>query len=469
MQTSVDGVTRTMIYDIFGQNIADYGYVGSGLERENFYRAGQLLATREFPTTQNVVWTGATGVTVSGNSISKSGTTGWGYSGAVSTQAIVSGDGYAEFTADSLDYGMYGLSHDNPDLHFNGIDYAIYTERAEGRVYVYENGTPRGQVGTWTSGDRFSVAVEGGVVKYKKNNTVLYTSSVSPTYPLFVDTSLYNGNTLSNVVISGDFTGAGLRYVLQDIQGTARVVMKSDGTVAARHDYLPFGEEIGTLGSRTTTPGYGGADANRWNYALTQRDQKSGLDHTWFRKHEGLSGRWTSPDPDRSSIVISNPQTINRFAYVHNDPVNFSDPSGLDPDLDEGLDAALIMAKWGPCASLFRGTNAAALIKSYQDNQGTRIYTAPLRSGGKPALGVGASTNRETGVIKVNVEGAYMTGMAPVYNMIGGRTTMRSVYEVGIFSGLSRIEMRAVTLIHELLHAIGSIPDDGPNAPKGQN
>jgi YD repeat-containing protein len=110
VQTLVEGVTRTMIYDIFGQNIADYSYVGSGLERENFYRAGQLLATKEFPTTQNVVWTGASGVTVSGNSITKSGTTGWGYSGAVSTQASVSGDGYAEFTADSLDYGMYGLS-----------------------------------------------------------------------------------------------------------------------------------------------------------------------------------------------------------------------------------------------------------------------------------------------------------------------------------------------------------------------
>ena len=108
---------------------------------ENIYRGGQLLATQEFPTTQNVVWTNATGVYISGNSITKSGTTGWGYSGAVSTQNIASGDGYAEFSADSLDYGMYGLSHDNPDLDYTGIDYAIFTQRAEGKVFVYENGT----------------------------------------------------------------------------------------------------------------------------------------------------------------------------------------------------------------------------------------------------------------------------------------------------------------------------------------
>ena len=87
-----------------------------------------------------------------GNSITKAGTTGWGYSGGVSSQAIASGDDYAEFTADSLDYGMYGLSHDNPDLHYTAIDYAIYTERAEGKVDVYENGTSVGQVGPAATG-----------------------------------------------------------------------------------------------------------------------------------------------------------------------------------------------------------------------------------------------------------------------------------------------------------------------------
>ena len=69
-----------------------------------------MLATQEYPTTQNVVWTSATGVTVSGNSINQVRHDGWGYSGAISSQTMVSGDGYAEFTADTLDYGIYGLS-----------------------------------------------------------------------------------------------------------------------------------------------------------------------------------------------------------------------------------------------------------------------------------------------------------------------------------------------------------------------
>jgi hypothetical protein len=56
---------------------------------------------------------------------------------------------------------------------------------------VYEAGALRGTFGTYTTGDVLRVAVEGGVVKYRKNGTLLYTSTVAPTYPLLVDTSLY--------------------------------------------------------------------------------------------------------------------------------------------------------------------------------------------------------------------------------------------------------------------------------------
>src|SRR5262245_20315932 len=46
VQTSVNGTTRTMVYDLFGQDVADYsGSAGTILERENIYRGGQLLAT----------------------------------------------------------------------------------------------------------------------------------------------------------------------------------------------------------------------------------------------------------------------------------------------------------------------------------------------------------------------------------------------------------------------------------------
>src|SRR5438128_1005998 len=131
---------------------------------------------------------------------------------------------------------------------------------------------------------------------------------------------------------SGGSSG-GLKYVLSDIQGSTRAVMSNNGnssTVLARHDYLPFGEEIGSgVGLRSGGQGYAATENNRQRYALTERDATTGLDHTWWRKYENLSGRWTSPDPYNGSATVADPQSFNRYNYTQNDPVNFVDPTGL--------------------------------------------------------------------------------------------------------------------------------------------
>jgi len=94
---------------------------------------------------------------------------------------------------------------------------------------------------------------------------------------------------------------------------------------------LPFGEELGSgTGSRSGGQGYGASDTNRWKYGMLQRDAATGLDHTWWRKYESLSGRWTSPDPLNGGI--GDPQSFNHFSYAGNDPVNFVDPTGLNQD-----------------------------------------------------------------------------------------------------------------------------------------
>jgi RHS repeat-associated protein len=121
---------------------------------------------------------------------------------------------------------------------------------------------------------------------------------------------------------------------MQDLQGSTRAVMNNgtygSSAIIARHDYLPFGEEIwlGT-GLRSSLQGYGTTDLNRQKYGLTERDDATGLDHTWWRKYESTAGRWTSPDPIGGSIA--DPQSFNHYAYTANDPVNLTDPDGLLP------------------------------------------------------------------------------------------------------------------------------------------
>ena len=41
-------------------------------------------------------------------------------------------------------------------------------------------------------------------------------------------------------------------------------------------------------------------------------------------------GRWMSPDPYDGSMDLGNPQSLNRYNYVLNNPLRFTDPTGLD-------------------------------------------------------------------------------------------------------------------------------------------
>ena len=138
-----------------------------------------------------------------GNSLTKTASTGWGNAGAISTQQLASGDGYVEITAsETTTNRMFGLSNGNSNANYTDIDFG-FNLRPGANLQVYERGILRGTFGTYISGDKLRVAVEGGVVKYRRNGALLYTSLVAPTYPLLVDTALYNqGATLTEVVIS---------------------------------------------------------------------------------------------------------------------------------------------------------------------------------------------------------------------------------------------------------------------------
>jgi RHS repeat-associated protein len=152
----------------------------------------------------------------------------------------------------------------------------------------------------------------------------------------------YNGSTVQReniyrgrLLLAVKEASGGLSYVLTDVQGSTRALMNSSGsgtsTITSRRDYLPFGEEIGAgVGLRTTTQKYSQSDNVRRRFAMTERDDVIGLDHTWFRKYDAKAGRWTSTDPKGQSMSLSDPQSFNRYSYVGNDPINFADPFGLE-------------------------------------------------------------------------------------------------------------------------------------------
>ncbi|MBK8151369.1 MAG: hypothetical protein IPK58_25040 [Acidobacteria bacterium] len=78
----------------------------------------------------------------------------------------------------------------------------------------------------------------------------------------------------------------GVKYYLQDWQGSVRAGLNAAGYVKSRTDHQAFGEPIASgIGLRTETQGFG-APAIRHGYGLTENDPATGLNHTWFRKNE---------------------------------------------------------------------------------------------------------------------------------------------------------------------------------------
>jgi RHS repeat-associated protein len=82
--------------------------------------------------------------------------------------------------------------------------------------------------------------------------------------------------------------------------------------------YLPYGEEY--------NPEVGDS---HYKFAALERDSETSLDHTWFRQYGGTLGRWLTSDPYLGSIIIDDPKSLNRYAYVEESPENFADHSGL--------------------------------------------------------------------------------------------------------------------------------------------
>ncbi|MCO6510071.1 MAG: RHS repeat-associated core domain-containing protein [Aridibacter famidurans] len=121
------------------------------------------------------------------------------------------------------------------------------------------------------------------------------------------------------------------RYLTQDHLGSTRVITDSGGSVLARKDHMPFGEElVSGVGERTAASGYSSATSRlRPGFAGLQTDPETGLSYAEARVYDSRYGRFTAVDPMLESADASDPRTLNRYVYTLNDPVNLTDPDGL--------------------------------------------------------------------------------------------------------------------------------------------
>jgi RHS repeat-associated protein len=97
---------------------------------------------------------------------------------------------------------------------------------------------------------------------------------------------------------------------------SARVTSDAAGVGRTGQGHFPYGESwYNTSGAK-------------WLFTSYERDSESGNDYAIFRTHFSRLGRFNAPDQVLGRI--SNPQRLNRYAYVMGNPINFTDRLGLD-------------------------------------------------------------------------------------------------------------------------------------------
>lgn len=176
-------------------------------------------------------------------------------------------------------------------------------------------------------------------------------------------TSIYSGK---NVI--AEYTGTTLtREYVYGPQGRLAVIEGSTTKYYSR-DHLFMSDSSGNVisGSQNAHYPYGESwvgNSDKEKFTTYQRASDAEGDYAIMRQYLARCGRFTSPDPMAGDIA--DPQSLNRYAYVINDPINLVDPLGLN-----WLEAIWnwLMCKNGDCTGGSGGGGGGAHIGQLIDS-----------------------------------------------------------------------------------------------------
>lgn len=341
----------------------------------------------------SVTWTNVVRVTAAGNDLTKVDPGGTWNAGAVSVEELA-GDGYVEFTTgEASTTKMCGLGNGDAGQGYVDIEFGIRL-KANGGIAVYESGTQRGSgFGTYTAGDLFRVQLEGGVVSYRKNGIVFYTSAVAPSFPLRVDTSLLtDGATISDVALTPT------TITWQNVVGLA-------------------------IAGRTLTK----TGATGWNAGASSVESLAGDGFVEFTSDESNRGKMaglSNGDSDQSDA------DIDYAVYLRANGVAAVYEGGVARDNNVGTYAA---------GDTFRVEVAGGVVR-YSKNGGAPFYTSTVAATGP--LGIDTSFNTPGATLR-DFALTDAADACPVYDgggtVCGGSFTVANDADLAAIAGCAAI------------------------------
>jgi RHS repeat-associated protein len=290
-------------------NVLDYTY-GFNLGSTNNGNVASIANNINTARSQTYTYDALNRVSTA-QTVATSGTYAWGLSfgydawANLLTATVTQGSAYTLSVAATGNNQLSGYSYDASGNMLNdGVN--TYTYNAENQIHTVAGVT---------------YTYDGDGDRVQKSSGMLYWYGDGSDA---LDETDASGNLLDEYIFFGGSRiarrdpSSNVDYYFADHLGTAHVVTNASGTIQDDSDFYPYG------GERSYTSSSG----NTRKFTGKERDSESGLDNFGARYMSSSLGRFMSPDPLGGHQ--EDPQTLNRYNYVRNNPLNLTDPTGLD-------------------------------------------------------------------------------------------------------------------------------------------
>ena len=215
----------------------------------------------------------------------------------------------------------------------------------------------------------------------------------------------------NSVLYGGTDTNKVGYYYHQDQLTSSSVLSDSAGNQTEVNAYFPFGR------AQTASPQANFKISRQFTGQI--KDDETGLYYYNFRYYDPELGRFVQPDdiiPD-----LGNPQSYNRYSYVQNNPLKYTDPTGHEQALNGASGRAMLQAE---------DDDATRVVQSAHESARTMVTvmkTAVAVTPAGTAIGIGEAWTGEQGYgsgEKLNWKQRTASGVlaaAPAVLKIGGK------------------------------------------------